>query len=67
MAKGINATIWQAALSTAGRMIQEPASDHWRVGKAARDVIEAERWDGTKWVTRRLVWNGAQYVPEVVA
>jgi len=58
--KGITAAAFGATLSTAGRLpAAAPAPDSTpRVGSA----LVVGRWNGSRFVEVRLVWNGIEYV-----
>ena len=63
MARKLSARAWMAQLSTAGR---EPASEIRHPAPVLPPVLVTEQWDGERWISRRLVWDGTSYVPEVV-
>jgi len=52
----LSAAAFGAVLSTAGRGAAAPAA----VDDRPR-VVVVDRWNGTRFIEVRLVWNGAEY------
>ena len=56
--RAVSARAWMAQLSTAGMGMEKSAPAKLERSK----TLAVEQWDGTKWVTRLLEWDGTSYV-----
>jgi hypothetical protein len=47
-------------------VINKPNATYWKPESLYQPATAiVERWDGTRWIEQRLVWDGEKYVPEV--